>query len=54
LVYTARAAGAQGAKLTGAGGGGAVIALGGEHADEVLRAWRAKGYYGFLTTIDHE
>ena len=50
LVYTARAAGAEGAKLTGAGGGGAVIAIAGEHGDEVLRAWRGKGYYGFLTT----
>jgi mevalonate kinase len=51
MVHTARAAGAQGAKLTGAGGGGAVIALAGQHSDEVLRRWRAKGYYGFLTTI---
>jgi mevalonate kinase len=54
LVYIARAAGASGAKLTGAGGGGAVIALAGEHGDQVLRAWRAKGYYGFLTTIGHD
>lgn len=52
LVYTARAAGAAGAKLTGAGGGGAVIAIAGEHGDQVLRAWRSKGYYGFLTTLD--
>ncbi len=51
LVYLARAAGAGGAKLTGAGGGGAVIAIAGDHSDEVLRAWRKKGYYGFLTTI---
>jgi len=54
LVYTARTAGAEGAKLTGGGGGGAVIALAGEHADEVLRAWRGKGYYGFLTSIGHD
>lgn len=53
MVYTARAAGAAGAKLTGAGGGGAVIAIAGEHGEEVLRRWRAKGYYGFLTTIGH-
>jgi mevalonate kinase len=51
MVHTARAAGALGAKLTGAGGGGAVIALAGDHADEVLRRWRAKGYYGFTTWI---
>ena len=54
LVYTARAAGADGAKLTGAGGGGAVIAIAGQHSDEVLRAWRGKGYYGFQTTIGHD
>ena len=54
LVYTARAAGAEGAKLTGAGGGGAVIAIASQHSNEVLRAWRAKGYYGFLTTISHD
>lgn len=53
MVHAARAAGAEGAKLTGAGGGGAVIALAGQHSDEVLRRWRAKGYYGFLTTIGH-
>jgi mevalonate kinase len=53
MVYAARAAGAAGAKLTGAGGGGAVIAIAGEHGEEVLRRWRAKGYYGFLTTIGH-
>ncbi len=53
LVHTARAAGALGAKLTGAGGGGAVIALAAEHGDEVLRRWRGKGYYGFITTIGH-
>jgi mevalonate kinase len=52
LVYTARAAGAAGAKLTGAGGGGAVIAIAGGHGDQVLRAWRSKGYYGFLTTLE--
>jgi mevalonate kinase len=54
MVYTARSSGAEGAKLTGAGGGGAVIALAGEHADEILRAWRSKGYYGFLTYIGHD
>ena len=54
LVHLARAAGAMGAKLTGAGGGGAVIALAAEHGEEVLRRWRAKGYYGFITTIGHD
>jgi len=54
MVHTARAAGALGAKLTGAGGGGAVIAIAGDQADEVLRKWRGKGYYGFVTTIGHD
>ena len=54
LVHIARAAGALGAKLTGAGGGGAVIALPAKHGDEILRHWRAKGYYGFTTTIGHD
>ena len=53
LVHIARTAGALGAKLTGAGGGGAVIAIAAEHGEEVLRHWRAKGYYGFTTTIGH-
>jgi mevalonate kinase len=53
MVHSARVAGALGAKLTGAGGGGAVIAIAGEHGDEVLRRWRAKGHYGFITTIGH-
>jgi mevalonate kinase len=52
LVHTARAAGADGAKLTGAGGGGAVIALAGDRGDHILHAWRSKGYYGFLTTLE--
>ncbi len=39
LVTQARAAGALGAKLTGAGGGGAVIALAPGREDEVLAAW---------------
>ncbi|MBN2573295.1 MAG: mevalonate kinase [Deltaproteobacteria bacterium] len=53
MAHTAREAGAMGAKLTGAGGGGAVIAIAGEHGEEVLRRWRAKGSYGFITTIGH-
>jgi mevalonate kinase len=51
LVHGARAAGAVGAKLTGAGGGGAVIALAPGHARDVLARWRAAGYEGFLADI---
>ena len=54
LVYSARDAGALGAKLTGAGGGGAVIALATGNGDAIVRKWRAKGYYGFSTVIDHD
>ncbi|MEO8902107.1 MAG: mevalonate kinase [Polyangiaceae bacterium] len=39
----AREAGALGAKLTGAGGGGAVIALCDRDSEPILAAWRAQG-----------
>jgi mevalonate kinase len=51
LVRAARTAGALGAKLTGAGGGGAVIALAPDRAEEVLKRWRSMGCYGFLTLV---
>jgi mevalonate kinase len=47
----ARAAGALGAKLTGKGGGGCVIALCKASADAVLDAWRKDGIKGFQTTV---
>ncbi len=47
LVEAALGAGALGAKLTGAGGGGAVIALAPGRQDEVLAAWRAAGRVAF-------
>jgi mevalonate kinase len=43
LVDAAARAGARGAKLTGAGGGGAVIALAPDRMDAVLDAWRSAG-----------
>jgi mevalonate kinase len=51
LVGDARAAGAVGAKLTGAGGGGAVIALAPGHERDVLGRWRDAGFAGFTTEI---
>jgi mevalonate kinase len=51
LVHAARAAGAIGAKLTGAGGGGAVIALAPGHERDVLKRWKAAGFDGFLAEI---
>jgi mevalonate kinase len=51
LVHGARAAGAIGAKLTGAGGGGAVIALAPGHEQDVLARWRRDGFDGFVTAV---
>jgi mevalonate kinase len=51
LVHAARAVGAIGAKLTGAGGGGAVIALAPSHTEDVLERWRSLGFEGFVTEV---
>jgi mevalonate kinase len=63
MCRAARASGALGAKLTGSGGGGSVIALGGaadpgatgteaEHAAQRVRdAWAKEGYSAFVTRI---
>jgi mevalonate kinase len=47
----AREAGALGAKLTGAGGGGAVIALCADSAEPIEAALRAAGFTAFSTEI---
>jgi mevalonate kinase len=51
LCHGARAAGAAGAKLTGAGGGGAVIALGAGRENDVLARWRRDGFEGFVAEV---
>jgi mevalonate kinase len=53
MCATAREAGALGAKLTGAGGGGSVIALAPtvSASDAVLAAWKADGFSGFLASV---
>jgi mevalonate kinase len=53
LCTVARAAGAAGAKLTGAGGGGSVIALveDASRAADVVAAWKREGFDGFVTTF---
>ncbi len=56
MCTIARQAGALGAKLTGAGGGGSVIALVPSPAvgDDVLAAWRAAKFEGFATCVAPE
>ncbi len=44
MIDIARVAGAGGAKLTGAGGGGSIVALCPGKVDEVARALRHAGY----------
>jgi mevalonate kinase len=53
LCGAARRAGALGAKLTGKGGGGSVLALVPDRAgaEAVLEAWRSAGYQGFSTHV---
>lgn len=53
LCEVARGAGALGAKLTGAGGGGAVIAIGRDEGaeEEIVAAWRAAGHHGFVCRV---
>ncbi len=48
MARIAIAAGALGAKLTGAGGGGCVIALAPGREDEVIEAWAAGGFEGWV------
>jgi mevalonate kinase len=52
LCEAARAAGAHGAKLTGAGGGGAKIAVAPRDREAaVLAAWKQAGVDGFVATV---
>jgi mevalonate kinase len=53
MCAVARAAGALGAKLTGAGGGGSVIALVASKSASasVLAAWKGAGFEGFAAVV---
>jgi len=52
LIEISRRNGALGAKLTGAGGGGAMVAICPENAEKVAYAMRAAGYKAFVTKIE--
>ena len=51
MVDCATKSGALGAKLTGAGGGGAVIALAPGREEEVIESWKQAGYEAFVSTV---
>jgi mevalonate kinase len=51
MVAIARGAGALGAKLSGAGGGGVIIALAPVSGERVAEALRAEGFEAFHTRI---
>jgi len=51
LIQIARENGALGAKLTGGGGGGSMIALCPENAERVIHAMNAGGYQAFEVSI---
>ena len=51
LVHIARQAGALGAKLTGGGGGGAMIAVCEDNADTIVAAMNRAGFDGYQVTV---
>jgi mevalonate kinase len=52
LCDVARKLGAYGAKLTGAGGGGSVIAIAPKDKEaEILAAWKSASVHGFVATL---
>ncbi len=54
MVYAARSAGALGSKITGAGGGGCIIALAPNREDEVIAALRVIGASAFKVNLSDE
>jgi mevalonate kinase len=51
MCSAARAGGARGAKLTGAGGGGCILALPPDPAEPLLTVLREQGYAPFRVTV---
>ena len=54
LCRMASDAGALGAKLTGSGGGGCVVALGEGTVAPILERWRAAGVHAFSAVVEAE
>ncbi len=52
LIHIARENGALGAKLTGGGGGGSMVAICPDCQDAVVEAMEAAGYKTFSVTVD--
>jgi mevalonate kinase len=52
LCRTARETGALGAKLTGSGGGGCVVALVDRDPERVLARWSKEGFRAFATSVE--
>jgi mevalonate kinase len=52
LRAIAKVSGARGSKLTGAGGGGCVIALCDGDTTPVINAWKAAGFDAFSATVE--
>jgi hydroxymethylglutaryl-CoA reductase len=51
LIHIARANGALGAKLTGGGGGGSMVALCPDNPDQVVKAMESAGYKALMVTV---
>jgi hydroxymethylglutaryl-CoA reductase len=51
LIHIARANGALGAKLTGGGGGGSMVALCPDNQDQIAKAMEAAGYKALVVTV---
>ena len=51
LIHISRTNGALGAKLTGGGGGGAIVALCPDCQDQVAGAMESAGYKALMVTI---
>jgi mevalonate kinase len=54
MCRLARDAGALGAKLTGSGGGGCVVALAADDPTPILASWESAGFRCFATTVAAE